>query len=104
MAHHTSKSGSRASLEHFSKLTPSALSSDYVSTWKGDCPLLTADGSGVICATRALHAAVIPAKAGIHSASLREWADCGLDSRFRGNDGGFVGHAAPNDTNTLLTF
>jgi hypothetical protein len=31
-------------------------------------------------------AAVIPAKAEIHSANLREYAVHGLDSRFRGND------------------
>jgi hypothetical protein len=47
-------------------------------------------GSGVICETRALQAAVIPAKAGIHSASLRKCAVYGLDSRFRGNDRHFV--------------
>jgi hypothetical protein len=34
----------------------------------------------------AFEASVIPAKAGIHSASLRECAVDRLDSRFRGND------------------
>ena len=46
----------------------------------------TAHGIGVICETRALQAAVIPAKAGIHSANLWKCAVHGLDSRFRGND------------------
>jgi hypothetical protein len=31
--------------------------------------------------------AVIPAKAGIHSANLRKFGVLRLDSRFRGNDG-----------------
>jgi len=61
---------------------------------------LPAAGSGVICATRAIQPAVIPAKAGIHSANLRKWTAYGLDSRFRGNDGGFVRDATPNDTTT----
>ena len=43
-------------------------------------------GTGVICETWALQAAVIPAKAGIYSASLRKCAADRLDSRFRGND------------------
>ena len=43
-------------------------------------------GARVICGTWALRVAVIPAKAGIHSANLREGAADGLDSRFRGND------------------
>ena len=43
-------------------------------------------GTGVICETWALEAAVIPAKAGIYSANLRKFAVDGLDSRFRGND------------------
>jgi hypothetical protein len=41
----------------------------------------------VVAFARAPHAAVIPAKAGIHSANLWKFAVVGLDSRFRGNDG-----------------
>jgi hypothetical protein len=40
---------------------------------------------------------VIPAKAGIHSASLPEFGACKLDSRFRGNDTWLVRNAGPND-------
>jgi len=50
--------------------------------------------------TRALQAAVIPAKAGIHSANLRESAVNALDSRFRGNDRRFKRGPVPNDTNS----
>jgi len=73
-------------------------------------------GSDVICETRALQTAVIPAKAGIHSvdfetlvipakagihsANLRNCAVHGLDSRFRGNDRPFVRDDIPNDTTT----
>ena len=56
-----------------------------------------------VCATRetrALLAAVIPAKAGIHSANLQKCAVHGLDSRFRGNDRRFVRDDIPNDTTT----
>jgi len=48
----------------------------------------------------ALEAAVIPAKAGIHSANLRKRAVDGLDSRFRGNDRRFESDPIPNDSNT----
>ena len=44
-------------------------------------------GSGVICETQALQAAVIPAKAGIHSANLRKCAVYELDSSRRGGTG-----------------
>ena len=47
-------------------------------------------GTGVICETWALQVTVIPAKAGIHSASLRKCAVYELDSRFRGNDQRFA--------------
>jgi hypothetical protein len=57
-------------------------------------------GTAVIRETRALEVAVIPAKAGIHSANLRKCAIHGLDSRFRGNDRRFEGDPIPNDTNT----
>jgi hypothetical protein len=59
-------------------------------------------GSGVICETGALQAAVIPAKAGIHSADLGKCAVHGLDSRFRGNDRRFVRDDIPNDTTTRI--
>jgi hypothetical protein len=42
-------------------------------------------GTGVICETWGLQAAVIPAKAGIRSVILRKCAVDKLDSRFRGN-------------------
>jgi hypothetical protein len=45
-----------------------------------------------------LQLAVIPAKAGIHSANLRKCALYELDSRFRGNDWRFGRDAIPNDT------
>jgi hypothetical protein len=54
----------------------------------------------VFCETWALQAAVIPAKAGIHSANLQKCAVYGLDSRFRGNDWRLVRDAIPNDTTT----
>ncbi|MGD0010023.1 MAG: lysylphosphatidylglycerol synthase transmembrane domain-containing protein [Terriglobia bacterium] len=57
-------------------------------------------GTGVICETWALEAAVIPAKAGIYSANLRKCAVDGLDSRFRGNDRRFKRDPIPNDTTT----
>jgi len=60
-------------------------------------------GRGVICETGALQAAVIPAKAGIHSANLGKCAVHGLDSRFRGNDRGFVRDEIPNDTTTFFS-
>ena len=68
----------------------------------------TTVGSGLICETRALQAAVIPAKAGIHSANLRKRAVHGLDSRpsassgqaFRGNDRRFVWDDISNETTT----
>ena len=59
-------------------------------------------GSGVIRETSALHAVVIPAKAGIHSASHWKHAADGLDSRLRGNDRWFVGEVIPNDATTRI--
>jgi len=44
--------------------------------------------------------AVIPAKAGIHSANLWKCAVAGLDSRFRGNDRRLELIPIPNDTST----
>jgi hypothetical protein len=57
-------------------------------------------GTGVICEIRALPGAVIPAKAGIYSASHWKGAAAGLDSRFRGNDQCFEMDPIPNDTTT----
>jgi hypothetical protein len=57
-------------------------------------------GTGVICETRKLPGAVIPAKAGIYSASHWKCAADGLDSRFRGNDQCFERNPIPNDTST----
>jgi hypothetical protein len=57
-------------------------------------------GTGVICETRVLRGAVIPAKAGIYSASHWKCAADGLDSRFRGNDHCFERDPIPNDTTT----
>jgi hypothetical protein len=59
-------------------------------------------GSGVIREAWALEVAVIPAKAGIHSANLRKCAVYGLDSRFRGNDWRWAGDAIANDTTTRI--
>jgi hypothetical protein len=59
-------------------------------------------GGGVICETRALPCAVIPAKAGIYSASHWKCAADGLDSRFRGNDQCFEGDPIPDDTTTVI--
>jgi hypothetical protein len=64
------------------------------------CQRAPMEGSGAICGTRALQAAVIPAKAGIHSSDLQTCAAYGLDSRFRGNDRRFIGDDIPNDTTT----
>jgi hypothetical protein len=58
-------------------------------------------GSGVTCETWALEAAVIPAKAGIHSANHRKCAPGGLDSRFRGNDRRFESAPITNNTDTV---
>ena len=49
-------------------------------------PPLRGLGADVISETRALPNTVIPAKAGIYSASRWKCAADGLDSRFRGND------------------
>ncbi|PYV34300.1 MAG: hypothetical protein DMG22_06530 [Acidobacteria bacterium] len=57
-------------------------------------------GDGVICETRALPGAVIPAKAGIYCASHWKCAAEGMDSRFRGNDRSLEGDPIPNDTTT----
>ena len=57
-------------------------------------------GTGVICETRARPSAVIPAKAGIYSASQWKCGVDGLDSRFRGNDHFFERDPIPNDTTT----
>jgi hypothetical protein len=51
-------------------------------------------GAGVIWS------AVIPAKAGIYSASHWKSTADGLDSRFRGNDQCFERDPIPNDTTT----
>ena len=51
-----------------------------------------------------MHAAVIPAIAGIHSANLRKFAVYGLDSRFRGNDWRFERDPTPNDTTTGASY
>jgi hypothetical protein len=56
-----------------------------------ECFLNEQENSGGVCETWALQAAVIPAKAGIQSAGLWKRAVRERDSRFRGNDGRFVG-------------
>ncbi len=61
---------------------------------------IQAPGTGVICEAGALPGAVIPAKAGIHSASHWKCAADGLDSRLRGNDRCFERGPIPNDTTT----
>jgi hypothetical protein len=63
----------------------------------------SATGTGVICETWPSQTAVIPAKAGIHSANLRKCLVEGLDSRFRGNDGRFERDPIPSDTTTRRT-
>jgi hypothetical protein len=65
-------------------------------------PQVRIGSSGVICETRTLAGAVIPAKAGIYSANYWKCAADGLDSRFRGNDKSFEGNPIPNDTTTEL--
>jgi hypothetical protein len=57
----------------------------------------------VISETQARWDAVIPAKAGIHSSSLRKWAVYRLDSRFFGNDRRFEMDPVPSDTTTNPT-
>jgi hypothetical protein len=56
---------------------------------------LPAAGTSAICETWATQVAVIPAKAGIHSAGFRKCALDGLDSRFRGNDWRFERGSRP---------
>ena len=46
--------------------------------------IAAARGGGIVCASRLLLTAVIPAQAGIHSTGLCERVACGLDSRMRG--------------------
>jgi hypothetical protein len=60
----------------------------------------TQAGTGVICGTWRLQAAVVPAKAGIYSANLRKCTG-GLDSRLRGNDRRTERDPTTNDTTTL---
>ena len=48
---------------------------------------MPAAGSGLICSWRPLAYAVIPARAGIQSLDNALPEACGVDSRFRGNDG-----------------
>ena len=71
--------------------------------FKGSSPTLPAHpaaaGTGVIWKIRALDAAVIPAKAGIHAASLLKWVIYGLDSRLRGNDRCFGSGPLLNEAN-----
>jgi hypothetical protein len=57
-------------------------------------------GSDVICQRWELQAALIPAKAGIHAANLRNPGLDELDSRFRGNGRCFERDPIPNDTTT----
>jgi hypothetical protein len=59
-------------------------------------------GSGFIWETWALKAAVIPAKAGIHSVDTLFAKGGGVDSRLRGNDTRFKVDSIPNDTTTLV--
>ena len=54
-------------------------------------------------AGKAATQAVIPAKAGIYSATLWKCAVVRLDSRFRGNDRCLKGSPFPNDTTTLAS-
>ena len=59
---------------------------------------------GVSCEALASQVAVIPAKAGIHSANFLKCAIYGLDSRFRGNDLRIERNPIRNDTSTCLSF
>ena len=72
----------------------------FIPSHKEDRQAVRELGGGVICETRALQAAVIPAKAGIHSANFRKCAVHGLDSRFRGNDRRFARDDIASDTTT----
>jgi hypothetical protein len=60
--------------------------------------LFPGSDTGLICETWGLEAAVIPAKAGIHSASLQKCAVYELDLRFRGNDRRFERDPTASDT------
>ena len=90
--------------------TAAAIKPVYLTTSPQDCHERAIVGTGVICETWALQAAVIPAKAGIYSGNLRKPAVEGLDSRpsassgqaFRGNDRRFHRDPIPNDTTTRL--
>jgi hypothetical protein len=57
-------------------------------------------GGGVICDPLALPCAVIPAKAGIHSASYWNCTADRMHSRLRGNDQCIERGSIPNDTTT----
>jgi hypothetical protein len=52
--------------------------------------------------TGVIWSAVIPAKAGIHSANLWKCAVVEVDSRFRGSDRRLEWIPIPNDTNTQI--
>jgi hypothetical protein len=61
------------------------------------------DRRGVICETRALPGAAIPAEAGIHYTSHWKCTADGLDSRLRGNDRCFKSDPIANNTTTRST-
>ena len=63
--------------------------------------MVAATSNDVICSAWAPLVAVIPAKAGIHSANLRKCAVEGLDSRFRGNDLCFEREPMRNNTKAV---
>src|SRR5208337_1600085 len=73
----------------------------------GSAPISTKRGrvSRLPLVTAIIPSAVIPAKAGVHSANRRKCAMDGLDSRFRGND--FL-HSPPTEnqlpTSDISTF
>jgi hypothetical protein len=78
-------------------------SSIFAGGFSYTCTLLRLSaGRDAICKTEELQIAVIPAKAGIYSADLRNCGGDGLDSRFRGNDRRSEGDPIPNDTKTPI--
>ena len=83
--------------------TATALSPAVAGRVRGELrrlPHIQLAGTGLVCETWALEAAVIPAKAGIYSANLKKGALEGLDSRFRGNDWRSESDPILNDTTT----
>jgi hypothetical protein len=82
------------------KKSPTKSSTSQTDQWVSSRRQGAKSGYWCRCEAWASQAAVIPEKAGIHSANPRKAPVVGLDSRFRGNDRRFERGPIPNDTTT----